>query len=145
MSQLSCQSRNPIPAWMSGLSGGIWLGIAGILVSLPVITNIPPALAQAVPAALREAFTLLRQGRVKDAIAAFQEALRRYPQSLEAKLGLAIAYRRQGLIEEAWQAYQNVLAQDPNNTLALKAAGLLGTHRQERPGGGTEGLAAVLS
>jgi Tfp pilus assembly protein PilF len=112
------------------MSAVMWLGVAGILVSVPVLTSIPAALAQAVPAALQQAFTLLRQGRVKDAIAAFEQAVRRYPQSLEAKLGLAIAYRRQGLIPQAWQAYQNVLAQDPNNQLALKAVGLLGTYRQ---------------
>jgi cytochrome c-type biogenesis protein CcmH/NrfG len=114
-------------------------------VSLPVITNIPPALAQAVPAALREAFTLLRQGRVKDAIAAFQQALRRYPNSLEAKLGLAISYRRQGLSQEAWQAYQDVLAQDPNNQLALKSVGLLGTYRPEWQVRGIEALTTLLT
>lgn len=145
MSQLSCQARKPILGWMSGVSGGIWLGIAGILVSLPVITNISPALAQAVPAALREAFTLLRQGRVKDAIAAFQQALRRYPNSLEAKLGLAISYRRQGLSQEAWQAYQDVLVQDPNNQLALKSVGLLGTYRPEWQVRGIEALTTLLT
>jgi Tfp pilus assembly protein PilF len=114
------QARNSTSRWMSRLSAVMWLGVAGILVSVPVLTSIPAALAQAVPAALQQAFTLLRQGRVQDAIAAFEQAVRRYPQSLEAKLGLAIAYRRQGLIPQAWQAYQNVLAQDPNNQLALK-------------------------
>jgi tetratricopeptide (TPR) repeat protein len=131
-------------AW-SGRLGSLSLGIAGMLVSVSVITNTTATLAQSIPAALQEPFSLLGQGRVKDAIAAFQEALRRYPQSLEAKLGLAIAYRRQGLVEEAWQAYQNVLAQDPNNSLALKAVGLLGTYRQEWQVRGIEALTTLLN
>jgi tetratricopeptide (TPR) repeat protein len=123
----------------------MWLGIAGILVSVPVMTNIPAAMAQSAPAVLQQAFMLLREGRVKDAIAAFEQAVQRYPQSLEAKLGLAIAYRRQGLITEAWQAYQNVLAQAPNNQLALKAVGLLGTYRPEWQVRGIEALTTLLN
>jgi tetratricopeptide (TPR) repeat protein len=123
----------------------MWLGIAGILVSVPVMTNIPAAMAQSAPAVLQQAFMLLREGRVKDAIAAFEQAVQRYPQSLEAKLGLAIAYRRQGLITEAWQAYQNVLAQAPNNQLALKAVGLLGTYRSEWQVRGIEALTTLLN
>ncbi len=139
------QARNSTSRWMSRVSAVMWLGVAGILVSVPVLTSIPAALAQAVPAALQQAFTLLRQGRVKDAIAAFEQAVRRYPQSLEAKLGLAISYRRQGLIPQAWQAYQNVLAQDPNNQLALKAVGLLGTYRSEWQVRGIEALTTLLN
>lgn len=117
--------------------------IMGML-SIPVIISMPVASAQTVPAAVQEPFSLLGQGRVVDAIAAFKAALQRYPQSLEAKLGLAIAYRRQGLITEAWQAYQNVLAQDPNNTLALKAVGLLGTYRPQWQVRGIEALTTLL-
>lgn len=130
---------------LGGMSAAIWFGIAGLLVGVSVMTSIPPALSQAASAALQEAFSLLRQGRVKDAIASFQQALRRDPQSLEAKLGLAIAYRRQGLIPEAWQAYQNVLAQDPNNTLALRTIGLLGTYRPEWQLKGIEALTTLLN
>jgi tetratricopeptide (TPR) repeat protein len=130
---------------MTELSAGIGLGIAGILVSLSVKTSIPAVQAQTPPAALQEGFSLLRQGRVKDAIATFEQAVRRNPQSLEAKLGLAIAYRRQGMIPEAWQAYQNVLAQDPNNTLALKTIGLLGTYRSEWQVRGIEALTTLLN
>ncbi|HEY9796493.1 MAG TPA: tetratricopeptide repeat protein [Leptolyngbyaceae cyanobacterium] len=128
-----------------GVLAMMWLGIAGILVSVPVMTNIPAAMAQSAPAVLQQAFMLLREGRVKDAIAAFEQAVQRYPQSLEAKLGLAIAYRRQGLITEAWQAYQNVLAQAPNNQLALKAVGLLGTYRPEWQVRGIEALTTLLN
>jgi predicted Zn-dependent protease len=58
---------------------------------------------------VRRAQTLLNQGLVNDAIAAFQQALRSNPNSLEAKLGLAQAYQKAGrtpmpgtLINEYW-------------------------------------------
>jgi tetratricopeptide (TPR) repeat protein len=114
-------------------------------VSVTVITIATPALAQAISAAVQQAYTLLKQGRVLDAISAFKQALRREPQSLPAKLGLAISYRRQGMIEEAWEAYQEVLAQDPNNTLALKTVGLLGTYRPEWQVQGIEALTTLLN
>lgn len=138
-------SPSPRPLAGGGVLALMWLGIAGILISVPVMTIIPAAMAQSAPAVLQQAFTLLREGRVKDAIAAFEQAVQRYPQSLEAKLGLAIAYRRQGLISEAWQTYQNVLAQDPNNQLALKAVGLLGTYRSEWQVRGIEALTTLLN
>lgn len=132
---------------LKSLSGGmaIWLGVAGLLVSVPILTSISVVQAQTVPAAVQQAFTLLRQGRVEEAIALFEQARRQYPQLLEAKLGLAIAYRRQGLIPQAWQAYQDVLAQDPNNELALRAVGLLGTYRSEWQLRGIEALTTLLN
>lgn len=138
-------SPSPRPLCVSGVLVMMWLGMSGIMVSVPVMTIIPAAMAQSAPAVLQQAFTLLREGRVKDAIAAFEQAVQRYPQSLEAKLGLAIAYRRQGLISEAWQTYQDVLAQDPNNQLALKAVGLLATYRPEWQVRGIEALTTLLN
>lgn len=140
----------------------ISLGIVGILMGVSMTTSITYAQAQTnatvyervnlnpssgglINPSLQEPFTLLREGRVLDAIKAFQAILRSYPQSLEAKLGLAIAYRRQGLIPEAWQAYQNVLAQDPNNQLALKSIGLLGTYKSEWQVKGIEALTTLLN
>ncbi|MGB5961793.1 MAG: tetratricopeptide repeat protein [Coleofasciculaceae cyanobacterium] len=119
--------------------------LLGILSMLMVVTNLPSALAQSASEALQQPFSLLRDGRVNDAIKAFQEAIRNNPQSLEAKLGLAIAYRRQGLIPQAWTAYQNVLAQDPNNLLALKSVGLFGTYRTEWQVQGIEALSTLLT
>jgi cellulose synthase operon protein C len=114
-------------------------------VSVTIVATTLPARTQAVSGALQQAFTLLKQGRVLDAISAFKSALRREPQSLDAKLGLAIAYRRQGMIEEAWATYQDVLAQDPTNTLALKTVGLLGTYRSEWQVRGIEALTTLLN
>lgn len=119
--------------------------LLGMLSLLMVATNLPSAVAQSANDALQQPFGLLRQGRVNDAIKAFQDAIGRNPQSLEAKLGLAIAYRRQGLIPQAWTAYQNVLAQDPNNLLALKSVGLLGSYRTEWQVRGIEALTTLLT
>lgn len=116
----------------------------GMMVGVGMI-NPSSVQAQTTSGALQQPFLLLKEGRVNDAIAAFQEAIRRNPQSLEAKLGLAIAYRRQGLIPQAWLAYQNVLAQDPNNLLALKSVGLLGTYRTEWQVRGIEALTTLLN
>ena len=107
--------------------------------------GVPVAQAQSLPTEVRQAYTLLGQGLVRDAIAGFKQALERYPQSLLAKLGLAIAYRRQGLTAEAWTAYQQVLAQDPTNQLALKTVGLLGGYRPEWQQQGIAALTTLLN
>ncbi|MDJ0732814.1 MAG: tetratricopeptide repeat protein [Nostocaceae cyanobacterium] len=97
-------------------------------VELPALgSKIATAQAQNLPAGVKKGFDLLEKGLVNDAITAFQQALKRQPRSLQARLGLAISYRRAGRIEEAWNAYQRVLEIDPNNQLALKSVGLLGT------------------
>ncbi|MBW4486576.1 MAG: tetratricopeptide repeat protein [Trichocoleus desertorum ATA4-8-CV12] len=106
-----------------GLSGGLMIDLWQ--------WEIPTVQAQTVPAAVRQAYTLLNRGLVDDAIAAFQRAIRSSPQSIEAKLGLAIAYRRAGRDADAFQAYERVVEQDPNNRLALKTLGLLGAYRAE--------------
>ncbi|EDX72218.1 Tetratricopeptide repeat family [Coleofasciculus chthonoplastes PCC 7420] len=123
----------------------IGLGLAGLAISTPMVYTIPAVHAQTVPTAVRQAFSLLSQGRVQDAIAAFEAAVRRYPDSLDAKLGLAIAHRRQGNLQQAWNAYQQVLAQDPTNELALKSVGLFGTYRSEWQVQGIEALTTLLN
>lgn len=123
----------------------IVLGLAGGITIEPMIGQIPAAQAQSVSAAARRGFTLLQQGLVNDAIAAFKQALASSPQSLDAKLGLAQAYQKAGKDAEAWDAFQKVLAQDPNNKPALKAVGLLGGYRQEWQVGGIEALDTLLS
>lgn len=107
--------------------------------------GISVAQAQTLPSEVRRAYTLLDKGLVKDAIAAFEQALGRYPQSIQAKLGLAIAYRRQGLIVKAWTAYEAVLAQDPSNQLALGTVGILGGYRPEWQPRGIEALTTLLN
>ncbi|MDZ8050873.1 MAG: tetratricopeptide repeat protein [Aulosira sp. ZfuVER01] len=112
------------------------------LVTLPPLGNIAPVQAQSLSAAVKKGFTLLNKGLVNDAITAFQQALKSQPSSLQARLGLAIAYRRAGRIQEAWSAYQQVVAIDPNNPLALKTIGLLGSYRPEWQ---VQGIAALTT
>lgn len=119
----------------------------GLLVATPqLVPFLTPTVvyAQSVPAEVREGYSLLSRGLVNQAIAVFQRAAQRYPQSLEVKLGLAIGYRRAGRDADAWNTYQQVLAQDPNNALALRTVGLLGGYRLEWQTRGIEALTTLL-
>lgn len=98
---------------------------------------------EANPAANR-GYSLLRRGWVNDAIAAFQQAVRQSPRSLEARLGLAIAYQRAGQDVNAWEAYQQVLEIDAQNRAALEAIGLLGGYRSQWQSRGIEALTTLL-
>lgn len=135
--------KHPLNRWV--LSVVLGTGLLGAPLSLPLQLGHSIVLAQDLPTEVREGYTLLNRGWVDDAIPAFQRALSRYPNSLEAKLGLAIAYRRLGRIEDAWQAYGQVLAQDPNNELALRTIGLLGSYRPEWQVRGIEALSTLLN
>lgn len=104
----------------------------------------PPVQAQEVPAVIRQGYTLLGQGRVNEAIAAFERAVRQFPQSPEAWLGLGITNRRAGRDGAAFQAYEQVLRLDPNNPLALRTLGLLGGYRPEWQNRGIETLSTLL-
>lgn len=127
------------------LLGLMLLGMsAGMLLS-PIGLGILAVQAQTVPAAVSRGYTLLERGWVDDAIAAFEQALQRYPDSLEARLGLAIAYQRAGQDENAWNTYRQVLAQDPTNRRALEAMGVLGGYRPEWQTGGIEALTTLLN
>ncbi|MGJ3251860.1 MAG: tetratricopeptide repeat protein [Elainellaceae cyanobacterium] len=128
----------------------ILIGLGSLSLSLgvlaaPVSLRLHPAYAQSMPAAVSRGYDLLNRGWVDDAIAAFREAVRRYPNSLDAKLGLAIAYQRAGQDANAWAAYQQVLAQDSTNRQALTAIGLLGGYRPEWQAQGIEALTTLLS
>ncbi|KAM3089709.1 tetratricopeptide repeat protein [Phormidesmis sp. 146-35] len=120
----------------------------GLLLSgTPILSfavSIPTVQAQTVPSEVRRGYTELGQGLVNQAIATFRGAIQRYPESLEAKLGLAIAFRRAGRDADAFQAYQQVLVQDPNNVLALKTIGILGGFRPEWQARGIEALTTLL-
>ena len=107
--------------------------------------SIAPAQANSSSSSVQQGFDLLKKGLVNDAIAAFQQVLKREPQSKQAYVGLAIAYNRAGRIADAWNAYHQVLSQDPNNQMALKAVGIMGTYRPEWNQGGIEALTTLLS
>ncbi|BAZ38758.1 tetratricopeptide repeat family protein [Calothrix sp. NIES-4101] len=121
-----------------------YLFVFTLVATLSPLSVVAPATAQNSSSAVQKGFNLLKKGWVNDAIAAFRQALRSNPQSLQAKLGLAIGYKRAGRIDEAWNAYQQVLAQDPNNQLALKTVGLLGTYKPQWQTGGIRALTILL-
>lgn len=114
-------------------------------VTMPFISGIAPAVAQRSNPAVQRGYNLLKKGWVNDAIAAFRQALRRDPNSLQAKLGLAIGYKRAGQLDQAWNAYLAVLQQDPDNQLALKTIGLFGTYRPEWQVRGIQALTRLLT
>lgn len=118
--------------WSLALVPGMALAIA------------PATLAQTSPAIVQEGYSYLQRGWVDDAIASFQQAVQRYPQSVEAQLGLATAYRRAGKDPQAWEAYQRVLQLDPEQTTALAAVGELGSYRPEWQPQGIAALTTLL-
>ncbi len=119
-----------------------FLLFADLIIVSPLIA---PAQAQKASSAVGRGYALLKKGWVNDAIAAFQQALKQQPESLQAKLGLAIAYNRAGKIELAWNSYQQVLAQDPNNQGALKIVGIMATYRPEWNVKGIQALTTLLN
>jgi cellulose synthase operon protein C len=120
------------------------LGSISLAIAL-MFTDGNLAQAQTAPASVQQGYRLLDRGAVNEAVAAFRQAVQRYPQSVEARLGLAIAYQQLGQDASAWQAYQQVLAQDPNNRQALTAVGVLGGYRPEWQAGGIAALTTLLS
>jgi cellulose synthase operon protein C len=114
--------------------------LAGLLSLSPL-----PAFSQSVPISVRSGYTLLGEGLVNQAIDQFTAAIRQYPRSIEARLGLAIAYRRAGLNAEALQAYESVLAIDSSNRLALLSIGTLGGYRQQWQDRGIAALDQLIS
>jgi len=130
------------PSFPCGLS----LGIGSVLLALGCQSAlISPAIAQeSVPMDVRRAYTQLGEGLVNQAIDGFKAAIQRYPESIEAKLGLAIAYRRSGNDDKAFETYQSVLAQDPKNLLALRSVGVLGGYKTEWQSTGISALSTLL-
>jgi cellulose synthase operon protein C len=136
-------SKSPVTS-LSFVVLGFIFSVPMLGLMLGVIDPLPAVAQASVPIDVRQAYTLLGQGLVDQAIAQFQSAIQRYPNSVEAKLGLAIAYRRAGKDENAFETYQSLLAQDPNNVLALRSVGLLGGYKTEWQKKGIEALTQLL-
>ncbi|WOD37648.1 tetratricopeptide repeat protein [Nodosilinea sp. E11] len=125
---------------MSLLRHSLLLGV--FVLGLELVAS-PAVLAQRSPQ-VSEGYTLLDRGWVNDAIVAFQAALRREPNAVEARLGLAIAYQRAGRDADAWAAYQAVLQVSPEQATALAALGELGGYRPEWQLDGIRALTRLL-
>ncbi len=90
-----------------------------------------PAIAQ-VPNAVQTGNALVEQGLINQAIPVLEAAVKQYPQSVEARLGLANAYFRAGTYlnnEAAFRTFNEVLQLDPTNREALYAVGLMGEYK----------------
>jgi len=114
--------------------------LAGLLILSPL-----PVFSQEVPTSVRSGYAMLGEGLVNQAIDQFTAAIRQYPNSVEARLGLAIAYRRAGRNAEALQAYESVLTIDANNRLALLSIGTLGGYRPQWQDRGIAALSQLIS
>ncbi len=122
------------------------LGLLSLALSLSLGASLPKAaLAQtSLPVEVRQGYSQIQRGQVLQAVQTLERAVRRYPRSLEARLGLAIAYRRQGLDEKALTTYEQVIQLDPTNDPALRAVGLLGSYRPEWWARGIRALTSLL-
>lgn len=90
-----------------------------------------PATAQ-VPDAVQAGNALIDQGLINQAIPVLEAAVKQYPQSVEARLGLANAYFRAGTYlnnEAAFRTFNEVLQLDPTNKAALYGVGLMGEYK----------------
>jgi cellulose synthase operon protein C len=131
----------------------LWSSISSVYFGLLALTaplllplvELPVQAQVASPADVRQGYALLAKGWVNQAIKVLQQAVQRYPQSVQARLGLAIAYRRAGRDAEAFQTYEQVVKLDPGNPLALKSIGLLGGFRPEWQQRGIAALTVVLT
>ena len=70
-------------------------------------------------------WTFLLDGRPQAALAAYREALRHYPKSANAYVGMGITLKSMGHIEQARQAIQQALAFNPHLSSALVHLGYL--------------------
>lgn len=121
------------------------LVICGILAGLPqIILSAPPVYSQAVRQDVANAYNLLAEGRVAQAIAAFERLVRQRPSDLEALQGLGIAYRRSGEDAKALSTYQRILELDADNRLALITLGYLGEFQADWQPIGIEALTRLL-
>lgn len=125
--------------WQVALAWGVCLALPQVAPDQLALKS-PAALAASVPSGLR----LLEQGLVNQAIAEFEQILRRRPDSAEAQLGLAQAYERAGRDADAFSAYQRVVEIDSSNRPALQALGKLGGYRPEWQTAGIEALSQLL-
>jgi cellulose synthase operon protein C len=107
--------------------------LLGWLASPLLMLSAMPVLAQT-PAAVQEGNALVNQGLINQSIPVLEGAVRQYPQSIEARLGLANAYLKAGTYlknEAAFRTFNEVLGIDPDNKAALYAVGLMGEYRYD--------------
>jgi cellulose synthase operon protein C len=135
-------SRQKPASRRSGRLPGWFLGVG---LSLPLLCALPAG-AQ-VPALVQEGNALVDQGLVNQAIPRLQAAVKQYPQSVEARLGLANAYFKAGTYtntEAAFKTFNEVLQLDPMNKAALMSVGLMGEYKYEWRDDGITALTTLI-
>lgn len=85
---------------------------------------------------LEEGNRLTRHGRYEDAAAAFEEAIRLYPEYSQARFNLGVARMRQGRMDLAAEQFRRFVETDPFNPMAEKARELLREAASDAGGGG---------
>jgi superkiller protein 3 len=73
----------------------------------------------------RRGAELLQRGRVDDAIAEFQRAVKLDPENVSARLNLAYVLDRQGRVDDAIAQYKSAIDRDPTNAVARSNLGVL--------------------
>ncbi len=119
------------PGWIADLAA------AGTLVPVP---EAPPSESHRESAQVRDLLeggnALAQSGRYGEACAAFEEALRLFPDYSQARFNLAVARMKEGRADLAADQFRMFIASDPFNPMAGKARELL--EGIVRPGQGGE-------
>ncbi len=87
----SCRERlagRPLPAWIKGVAAAV------LIVFLFALVNLPGAMAASL--AFDRGKAAARAGNYEDAVAKFEQVVKRFPGSLEARARLAIVYAHAG-------------------------------------------------
>jgi len=112
------------------LVGAVCLGTGTLIgLGIPLSTeNAPATTAQAqvaspAEAALNRGLTLIQQGSVDAAIAAFQESIQIDPSMAAAHYNLGLALRQTGELQEAADAFWQALEADPQFAMAYSNLG----------------------
>lgn len=105
----------------------VWRSAPGMCLCAPFVLTFCAvacsAQAQTISGALQSAEALQAAGKLPEAIAAYQQALKRNPRDEAAELGLADAYRKVHNIEEARAALQKARHHHPQSAAVLTATG----------------------
>lgn len=118
------------------------LATTPLMLSQPVLAQLPNLENQ--PALVREGYALFDKGWIDPALEKFQQAVRQYPDSVPAQLGLARSYLKLGQDANAFEAFRRLTVLSPTNVEALETLGVLGAYRPEWRRVGIEALTTLL-